>query len=819
MEEVAHLIIRVSADQATAAKTRLKELGFAAKEAETATGGLMAAWKSLSGMLVGAVGIGTAVAGLRKLLDVAKQFESLEAQLKTATGSAEEAKVAFEALQDFATQTPYDLAQTVDAFIKLTNLGLTPSEEALRSYGNTASAMGKSLEDMVLAVANATVGQFMNLRQFGIKASTEADGIAFTFQGVTTKVKNSAKDIEDYFVSLGQDKFGTAMADRMATLEGKLSNLGDAWDLLFATIAKAGAGDAMKQAIEVAISGLEELTSMIASGQLAEQIDAIASKFDGLATDVAGAFDFITAIIHNAFGDWKDEGNSVVNELRKAFMRFPENVRAMIHGVGATFGLLQEYSDAAGKGIYDTIFAYFQLLVRTAENVGKEIFSHLNPRAKDFDFIGAQAAAMEEFGKRTVKAWDSTVESIANATDAYGQVITGVLDERDASLASFDAKISKADALRAAYDAMRTAREKSEGGDRLAKFAIGGKGATEEFRNLEKALRTQEEALVDSYEKRKQLIVDNTAAEDALRSELLAQLEVRYGEERKAIVDKLGLDSEVRATAMLDAAAYELAILDDQYAQTQKKLEDALNAKLITEEDYARRSKQIDERHSRDAKQISIDSFVAIRTQQLSTYSGVLSMAADITERMGDLAGQNAGFAKAAFIASKAIAIGQAIVNTEVAATRALAEGGLFGGAAGATLMRVIGYGSVALIAAQSAVEYAGKFEYGGMIPAGKTGITQEAGFELVRGPAVVSSARATADQLAGQGGGSKTTVNVINQTGAEVETREREDSNGKVVDIIIKKIKSELTSSVKSGGDPFAKALESTYKLNRGAA
>ena len=88
----------------------------------------------------------TAVVGglaTSKLVTVTREFEKLHAQLVTATGSAKNADLAFGAIQQFAAQTPYDLAQVTEGFTKLVNLGLTPSSAALRSYGNTASAISK----------------------------------------------------------------------------------------------------------------------------------------------------------------------------------------------------------------------------------------------------------------------------------------------------------------------------------------------------------------------------------------------------------------------------------------------------------------------------------------------------------------------------------------------------------------------------------------------------------------------------------------------------------------------------------------------------
>ena len=95
-------------------------------------------------------------------------FEKLSASLKTVTGSTEAAQEAFALIEKFAVDTPYQLNEIVEAFIRLQALGLDPSEEALTSYGNTASAFSRNMIDFVEAVADATVGEFERLKSFGI---------------------------------------------------------------------------------------------------------------------------------------------------------------------------------------------------------------------------------------------------------------------------------------------------------------------------------------------------------------------------------------------------------------------------------------------------------------------------------------------------------------------------------------------------------------------------------------------------------------------------------------------------------------------------
>ena len=174
-------------------------------------------------------------------MEVNTEFDRLEASLETVTGSRDAAKSAFDVIQNFATTTPYQLAEVTDAFIRMKSLGLDANTEALRSYGNTASAMGKSLNQMIEAVADAATGEFERLKDFGIKARQQGDTVSLTFRGMTTTITNDAKSIEAYLQRIGNVDFAGGMERQMDTLGGKLSNLQDSWELFVRAVGESGA--------------------------------------------------------------------------------------------------------------------------------------------------------------------------------------------------------------------------------------------------------------------------------------------------------------------------------------------------------------------------------------------------------------------------------------------------------------------------------------------------------------------------------------------------------------------------------------------------
>jgi hypothetical protein len=213
------------------------------------------------GSLTAVIGALATSAAVGMFVSTITEFERLNASLKTITGSSEGADQAMSWLRDFAADTPFQLSQVVTAFTKLKALGLEPSRAALESYGNTSAAMGKDLNQMIEAVADAATGEFERLKDFGIKAKSEGDKVSFTFQGVTTTVKKNAKEIEGYLMRIGENQFAGAMADQMDTLNGKLSNLKDATDALVVALGDTGLRDVFKNLVGDTVEQMEELTN------------------------------------------------------------------------------------------------------------------------------------------------------------------------------------------------------------------------------------------------------------------------------------------------------------------------------------------------------------------------------------------------------------------------------------------------------------------------------------------------------------------------------------------------------------------------------
>jgi len=202
-------------------------LQTADQQASKSSFGLKGLAKSAAGLLSVYAGFSMLRSIATGFLSVNRETERLMASLKTVTGSTQNATAAFSGISKFAAETPFQIDEVATAFIRLKSLGLDPSAQSLRAYGNTASAMGKNMLQMVEAVADATTGEFERLKEFGIRAKSEGDRVSFTFQDITTTVGKNAAEISNYLRSIGEVNFAGAMNEQMGTMNGIISNIQD----------------------------------------------------------------------------------------------------------------------------------------------------------------------------------------------------------------------------------------------------------------------------------------------------------------------------------------------------------------------------------------------------------------------------------------------------------------------------------------------------------------------------------------------------------------------------------------------------------------
>ena len=761
-EDVTALTIKVKTDGIDKADKQLSGLSKSAGSAERATDGLSASFSSFAKIAASA-----AIAKIGyDLVNTTREFNKINAGLITATGSAENAALAFESIQKFAAQTPYDLAQVSTAFTKLVNMGLDPSERALRSYGNTAAAMGKDMGQFIEAVADATTGEMERLKEFGIKASQEGDKVTFMFRGVATEVGRNTKEIEEYLLRLGEVEFAGAMAERAKTLDGALSNVADSYDQLILALSQQGPESFMTRLAFDTSEALNEATLFVKNNGLEK-------TFRLVSTAVVGVGDDLTAITKLMPMFAKTSGISMESVI-DSWHDFRTLVKVATVEVSAFFDTVERSFE--GKKLAEKSK---QLLdagdIEGATAAWREYTDFMTAGAKAREDSIDQVLREGEASKKAYhdaqeemsKFWDEhkkRVEEAANApaSDVLGQFYKGGegkgsfgkgaktdeeklaeklrkeairdeerrLDQIKDSITDLNRELNEfgkteAEVIKMRLEALHAKPEEIAEAVRLAgQLALA---------QLQQDLMTEEESVRQSYERRKEIILANTPAGSDQQNALLNKNEADFNK------------------SVLGDWAKEPVTLEDKLA----KLKEEYDAKAEAARGHNELMLQIEQEYTDRSNQIRAEHTAA----QLSSASQMFDGLAGLAKTFG---GEQSAAYKVLFGISKAFSIAEAMLKMQLAIAEASAKPFPLN----IGLMATAAAQGAQIIGAIKGINFSGgvqAYDKGGRIPAGQVGLVGERGAELISGPANVTSRKDTAKLLKGSGESAQPKILVVN--------------------------------------------------------
>jgi hypothetical protein len=819
-DEIASLRIDIRSLEAKVAQQRLDGLTRSGIKAEASTNKLTSSFVKFAGPAAIATG---AIAGLSQIVSVTREFDILNAQLITATGSSANAAIAFEAIQRFAATTPYDLAQATEGFTKLVNLGLNPSERALRSYGDTSSALGKDLIQLVEAVADAQTGQFERLKEFNIGASKQGDSIAFTFRGVTKTVKNNAQEIQEYLIGIGETNFAGAMTERMKTLDGAISNFGDSWNSAVLNVSQMGIGGVIEDSFRLATSSVDEFNAQLTSGELEAYMGAIAGQFDGWATAAADAFDFITGAWSEVPSEWEMYAKTGIDAFLNALKFFPIEVETLVKLAATELAVFVDYAGIYGEYAVDAMFAYFGAGVERAKVYGKAIAEALD-FTSDYDLEAELAKVNANFEAYSASALDAATARADISAQVRREVITDIMDERRAAIESFDTQIKKGESLRSKWDEIQEAKA-SSGIDVLEQFGLGApadsdkpsdsetkanakaekiaadkeareraredrkkerlaEAAADAFNSLVESLQTEEEAIQSSYDARLAIILDNTEEGSNAQHELKKRLDEDFS---NSVLEGFEATYE-------DQVSYEMDLINDAF---ERKRQLILENTEITEQQRTELELQLT--NSRNDQIAALEQTRIQMTLQSS--SSLFSSLASLTASAG---AEQSALYQTLFAASKAFAIADASISIQQSIAKAMK----LGFPENVPLIaEAVSTGAGIISTLQSTdLNFAGMYDKGGDIPSGSFGIVGEYGPEFVKGPVSVTGREKTADILKNASASSSS-------AGMTVQQNITVNGNGD------KALISAMQQAAAKGTTDAYALIERDFKTNRGVS
>ncbi|ERS12529.1 hypothetical protein Q673_02625 [Marinobacter sp. EN3] len=315
-------------------RTSAKDSGDALRDADKAAGGfstrIRGAVAALAAFVGAAVGLDKIRQGFIAILQTGDRFEKLDQQLTQVFNSVERGQEASQWIQDFTANTPLQLEQVSQAFIRLKNFGIDPTNGTLQALVDQNEAMGGSFQDLeglVNALGQAWAKQklqgeeILQLIERGVpvwELLAEATGKNVTeLQEMSSAGELGRETIAALVQEIGKASEGAA-ADSMGRLSGLVSNLRDQWDQFLNRVAEAGALEYAKQQLQ---SLLDTITELRQNGTLERWAQSISNAMVSIGQAIKGT---VGAIV-----EYKDQ----LLLLGKAFVAL--KVAGAVKAIGA----------------------------------------------------------------------------------------------------------------------------------------------------------------------------------------------------------------------------------------------------------------------------------------------------------------------------------------------------------------------------------------------------------------------------------------------------------------------------------------------------
>ncbi|MDI3202827.1 tape measure protein [Pseudomonas shahriarae] len=357
---------------------------------------------------------------------------------------------------------------------------------------------------------------------------------------------------------------------------------------------------------------------------------------------------------------------------------------------------------------------------------GKAILAKAQAAAKQADAEEKAKKSREESARVAKQASDKARQDAKQLEDSYGRTLRALNEQtevhgRKTELAKIEFETTKGTLSK--LDAAKKVELER------AAIALDHLNTQKSFKDLMSDVQKSEDTLLVTtrkrYEELTKLKSQGGLTADQYKSGADSISKASFDKEKSPKFT--GLDSSVGGPAgeliKVAEADKELAKWREKELKRQKELFDE---KLISEQQYLDRKYEINDENNKKLEALQD----AYKLGSIAVFADLTGNAADMMKQM---AGEGSTAYKVLFLASKAAAIAQAMVSTEVAATKALELGPIMGIPA-AGLIRGLGYASVGMIAATAVAGFSeggytgpgGKYEPKGVVHGGEVVIRKE---------------------------------------------------------------------------------------------
>jgi tape measure domain-containing protein len=448
----------------------------------------------------------------RGILNVNREMESLRATLKSVTGDADAAAQVFADIQRFAAETPFEVKDLTEAFIRLKSFGIEPTNEVMLAITNQASKLGASTETLngiVLALGQAWAKgklqgeEILQLVERGVPVwdilAKVTGKNAAELQKMSEKGELGRATILQLIQKMGELASG-ANAEAVNTLDGQISNLSDSWTRLWDNVVNS-------------------------------DFEGFFKRFTGAAANaIGGLADFVNAV------DVKLHGAKNLADLNAEIVRTEGNVSRL-----QNLGVIGKFSLAREEARLNTLIGQRAELIKKQDDAKRAADERLKK-------------SLSEGGKPT----DNKTGRDTSKDDAKQQAAAEVQIQLD--------KIARIESIAAAEFQNDIARAEAQAREKLAR----AKGDKQAELAIEQELAEAKAAI-----ERNQLEASRSFAEERLRAQLAGKqqelaLTKDRGEQAKIQADIVKLEEQIQTAREVSGLAAQKLAIDETAAAAQR---------------------------------------------------------------------------------------------------------------------------------------------------------------------------------------------------------------------------------------------------------
>lgn len=609
----------------------------------------------------------------KTFLNTARSIENLKFQLAALTGSTNEAAKAMDILVDFAGGVPFQLSEIQQAAPSLLAVAKNTEElnELLAITGDIAAASGIDFATTALQLQrtfSAGIGAADLFRDRAVKSMLGfQEGVQYSAEQSRDLIINGFRD--------GTIAIAGSSAKMATTFDGVISMISDKFMKFQMAVMDSAPFDNLKaaatlveQALEKNFGTIEEAGAKIGVS-IVEATKSILIGSAKILDALRPVFEFVKEGINGIirFANQLPPEAQILGLI--GFFLVGRGVKIVLLAVAALFDEIKGAMDSVVKFFEDKINSMIETYNFLATKIG------MDPLDKVMFGDGAFSSMVDEVNKKFV-------DFIETATGDIKEIAFDITGLDPETMGQNEKAIRKV--IAALEDQIVKTKELEKAQENQEVKQVTSAPVVD--KKLEEKLKKQQEALKKQFESLDQSLMTETERENFEYNKKLDILDEYYK-------GRTHFDEEYLKLRERLETRHQKKLADIAKAQTKEQLE------IFKRGEFA---------------QLDFSKLSAEQKKEFAIGAG--------REVLDALATQN----KAAFKAAKALAITEAIINTAQGATKALAQGGVFGPIL-AGLVIAAGAAQIATIRSQ---KYQGR-KTGGLVQKGQGYTVGESGPEL----------------------------------------------------------------------------------------